>query len=476
MLLLLGGCGTDTEPQVQADVPEIRISMTCTTKKPRDLKLVNDRLSEISMDKIGCRMSLVWMEHTVNNDYHYFKDDDAIDIMSLSYSRFLDYQKKGFLMKMDNYLEHEGSQLLEVMGSGAKDFAMQDGHIYGIPKPMPDINSNGLMFSKSLLDKYHISVDDFKTFEDLEPALAKIRREEPDVIPFARNIPSGGLIQRNPIGDVLDGMLSMVEYGDESLTVKNIYETQEYEKRIFLAKRWYDMGYLGEEPAAENEMGEELVFAGKAFATEFVIRPDEVEYAKNIYQDAVEIISFDHGPYLCTQSDWAYLWTISAHCAYPKEAVKALNLLYSDKDCINTVLYGISDVHYVKNGDGTISYPKGVDSRTVGYFNNSKWLFNRMDAKLWEGMPADIMETLKNFNQTAEVSPAYGFRFDASQLTFDLEPLERVLEQYRNRLEIGMFDSEEELYEFQEQLRKAGADELTQEVQRQLDEWKQTME
>lgn len=49
---------------------------------------------------------------------------------------------------------------------------------------------------------------------------------------------------------------------------------------------------------------------------------------------------------------------ISSTTDVPEAAMKFLNLTYTDADVINLLIYGIEGRDYVKNDDGTVSYPE----------------------------------------------------------------------------------------------------------------------
>ena len=57
-----------------------------------------------------------------------------------------------------------------------------------------------------------------------------------------------------------------------------------------------------------------------------------------------------------------------------QKAMQLLDLLYTDADLINLLSYGIENIHYVIQPDGTISYPDGVTAENCGYQNTQAWI------------------------------------------------------------------------------------------------------
>lgn len=475
---LLFGCGKQDESteETQNTVPVVRMgTITNTWRDETDLEEINQELGDLTEEKAGFRLELVWVDRLDFEKYVYGLTAQQLDLFVI-YDRdyYRSYIEKGLLLNVEPYLDQYGSNILEVLTISREDLYEDDGHIYGIPKPMPDINSNGILIGTSYIQKYDMDVSTITCMEDMEEFLKVIKENEPDVTPIAPLQSTVGIISRQPIGDILDRMLSMVYFDDETLTVRNVYETPEYEEQCRLIRRWYEAGYIDPDVLTINEGGREKVYSKDTFCSEFVIRPDEVEYEKVLYGDDITIIPFDRSPVLTTNGVWEIMWCVSSSTAYPKESIKAIDLIYSDEQLINLLLYGIEGRDYVTLEDGSLDFPRGQTVEDVGYFNRAKWLFNRYRSKRWNGVSEDINEKMKQFNESAVVSPAYGFRLDYSKITFDLEPLRAVIEEYDRKLGCGVLDVDKALPEFQRKLRENGSEELIAEVQRQLDQWKKT--
>lgn len=475
LLLLCTGCKTgDVEQGLESsaapDAPVIRVM--CATQTPQeDFALVSAEAEKLGLQKIGVRIQLE--DNPASGAGFYLRETERTDLIYCSFSGYQQYADKGYLAPLDDLLEEYGEGIRTVLGEEKLELARRKGELYGVPKAMGDIECEGVMLAAKYLDKYQIDLSEVRHFEDLEPILDVIHRREPDVIPYVANIPGTPVDVRCVIGDVLAGGLAMVYYGDDSLRAVNLYETPEYEARVRLLRKWYQKGYLQRDAITNIEIGVDQVSEGNAFCTQFVIRPDEVEYAKGIYGDTAAFLALENRPHLNTESDCKYLWCVNARCEEPEAAMKVLNLLYTDSDFTNLLCYGVEGTHYVPTGNGHFTYPEGVDRGNVGYASTIKWMYNGSLQTPWEGTPLDIREQMKAFNASAVVSPAYGFQYDESRVKdVDLQEIQDVIGQYRRGLGCGMFDVNETLPVFREKLRTAGAEELVAETQRQLDQWK----
>ena len=342
--VLLSGCGRKTDNADKSDsiVPVIRMgTITNTWRDETDLEEINQAVGDLTEEKAGVRLELVWVDRLDFEKYVYGLAAQELDIFVM-YDRdyYQSYIEKGLILEVESYLDEYGQNILDVLTISKEELYEDSGHVYGIPKPMPDINSNGILMGTSYIEKYDMDVSQITCMEDMEQFLKIIKENEPDITPIVPLQSSSGIISRQPIGDVLDRMLSMVYFDDETLTVRNLYETPEYEEQCRLIRRWYEAGYIDPDVLTIHEGGREKVYGRDAFCTEFVIRPDEVEYEQSLYGEDITIVPFDTRPVLTTNGVWEIIWCVSSSTSYPEESIKAIDLIYSDEQLINLLLYG----------------------------------------------------------------------------------------------------------------------------------------
>ena len=203
---------------------------------------------------------------------------------------------------------------------------------------------------------------------------------------------------------------------------------------------------------------------------------NEVEYEKALYGDDIMIVPFDRLPVLTTNGVWEIMWCVSSSTEYPEESVKAIDLIYSDEELTDLLLYGVEQKDYVALDNGSIDFPDPYSLENAPYFNKTKWIFNRYLSKRWNGVSENINEKMRRFNESAVISPAYGFRLDYSKITVDLMPIRDLIEEYERKLGCGVLDVDTALPEFQRKLRENGSEELIAQVQDQLNQWKKQTE
>ena len=106
--------------------------------------------------------------------------------------------------------------------------------------------------------------------------------------------------------------------------------------------------------------------------------------------------------------DLSTLNAISATSEHPEEALMFLDLLYSDPEVFNALVYGIEGRHYNKTGENRVELIPNS-----GYVISSGWEFgNQFNQWLLPSQPDDLWEQTKQINANAQKSTAYGFVFD----------------------------------------------------------------
>ena len=165
-------------------------------------------------------------------------------------------------------------------------------------------------------------------------------------------------------------------------------------------------------------------------------------------------------------------WVIPVTSTEPEAAMKFMNLLYTNADLVNLMNYGVEDVHYVKNDNGTISLPEGKDASSVGYYGNlSFFIGNQYLSYVWDTYDPDTRAQSKEINDNAQYSDLIGFTFDSSEYANEISAVTNVVAEYQNALITGISDPAKALSEFRNKLDSSGMQKLVDGIQEQLDAW-----
>lgn len=264
----------------------------------------------------------------------------------------------------------------------------------------------------------------------------------------------------------------LLNNGLDDLKVVNLFASEEYEHILRMLREWYLAGYLLQDAATSPEATNVLVSNGKAAGWMSAMKPGfEEQESRNVGMDMVAVRTLQ--PVAKTDTVTNVAVGVTSNSEQPEKALQFMNLMYTDKEIANLIVWGIEGKHYVKveGQDNVITFPDGVTSDNVGYKNYGWMHGNQFLTYVFEGDDPAIYEQMNEFNQSAAKSKALGFSFDAEPVKNEVAACNNVLEQYRRALESGILDVDKVLPEFLQKLENAGINKIIEEKQRQLDEW-----
>jgi putative aldouronate transport system substrate-binding protein len=150
-----------------------------------------------------------------------------------------------------------------------------------------------------------------------------------------------------------------------------------------------------------------------------------------------------------------------------------MNLIFSDRDVINLIIYGLEGRDYVKVDADHVRYPDGQDANTVPYTAQLSCgiVGNQFIQYAMEGTNMDDLKLWDYENKNSPRSPAFGFTFDNSGVTNEVSAVQNVINEYLPGLSTGSMDPDVELPNFIAKLKAAGMDKIIADKQAQLDAW-----
>ncbi|MBB6637150.1 ABC transporter substrate-binding protein [Cohnella thailandensis] len=375
----------------------------------------------------------------------------------------------GQILPLDDLLDKYGQGAVEAVGADYLKAASLKGNVYGVPITGAYANKSGVYMRKDLVEKYNIDLASIHTMADLEPVFQTIKDNEPGMVPIGSGLVSP--LEYDRFYDRMGDRYGVLPGYDNGLKLVNLYETPEYANQVNLMHKWFKAGFINKDAATTKTTSEDMVKSGKAFAYFMASKPSMLaEETKLVGRELVEV-DLQQDAYSTTSDILIGLWTIAQQSENPERAMMLLNLLYTNSDLANLFAWGIEGKHYVKNSDGQIEYPSGVDSQSVGYNITSLTVANKLITHIFKGNESDLWDQIKAFNASASKSKALGFAFDSSSVKNEITALNNVIEQYQKIIETGTVDPADKLEEFQKKLKTAGIDKVIAEKQKQLDAW-----
>lgn len=436
-----------------------------------DLKTVQDEINKIVKEKINATVTLLPIDPGAYNQQInlMMTSNEKLDLLLTGTGMNYNLQAvKGQLVALDDLLESHGQGIKEVIPADMLEATKVDGKIYSVPNTRDWAKNYGYYVRKDLLEKYNLDLSQVKTFEDLTPIFKTIKENEPTMYPIANTTTSIANIIYGKDIDPLGDSLGVITFNDDSKVV-NLFETEEYEHAVTLAREWYEAGYVLKDSATSNDTPIGVMKAGKGAGAFAAMKPGFAEQESlGIGHDMVAVELSEAIRY--TDGATGIMMGVAKNSQNPEKAMEFLNLMFTDADVMNLLLNGVEGKHYVENEDGMLTLPEGQAERTYSQVN---WqLGNSYLTKLWEGDIPDLWDQTEAFNANSTPSPAFGFAFNADSVKTEIAAVSNVTEQYRRGLESGTLDPAKSLPEFNKKLKDAGLDKIIAEKQKQYDEWK----
>lgn len=343
------------------------------------------------------------------------------------------------------------------------------GKLYAIPVNANIYAQQMLTFNPTFLDKYDLDVSNVNELKDLEPLLQTIKDNESGVVPLSAG--SGWRIEKDfdfligntvPLGIDLNGdpkkIINPYEEGESLLplldTMHDFYKKGFVPADASTSQTAYNMDedtwFVRQETQGPYDYGDYLMqrITGK----EIISRPFS-KPAKTVAQ--ARMANF----------------VISNSSKKKEDSMKVLNLLNSDPELLNGLVYGVEGRNWEKTDEeGRIRLLEGYTDPKSGYM--SAWnLGNNAVLSIDEKVTDEQIEHKEKSIEEAEVSPLLGFNFATEDVKTEITNVNNVVAQYTAGLQTGSVDPEKVVPEYLEKLKEAGLDKIQAEAQKQFDEF-----
>lgn len=424
---------------------------------------------------------------------------DKLDVFPIQSTLASSWINMGGIYDMSEFMDSaEGKAVENALGDSLAHAGTVNGILYGFPANKEYVELGGLCMRADICDELGITEEygleknkdeydgkiyDWSVAGDI---FAKVKEAYPDMIPLYLQGSSSQMnrfIHVDQLGDNF-GVIDW-EADQESTTVVNKFETDTYKNTITMLANWYDKGYIFKDAQTDTSGSATMMKAGNTFSYVTAIKPGFlVEAAAANGMDCYAMyfgtgVESDRGTesVLFTGNACLYNTGIANNSEDPEMAFKFISALYSDSELMNLWQYGIQDVNYKLNDDGTIYFADGEDGSNYKYHQNTGWsMGNQMISYVWSdgSKSADYWDKLQTHNDWGVVSKTFGFNWDSTQYSTQITALSNALSTYRAALEtgsVGAANVESTLKELNDALYAAGLQDVMDAKQVQLDEW-----
>lgn len=470
--------------QEKKEYKEITMVLPTYGFVPDDMELVTSKMNEISIKKCGIKVNYIYtnVSELYLNCSIRLKAGEEIDLMpSMNGEELNSYISEEMISELDPYLENEGSLLYSAYPKNLWKISEKNGKHYSVCALDQGTMKEGLLIRTDVLEKIGVNEEEilsqwelkkehnYKTLDEvISPVFEKIKKS--DAV-----LKDGTKVKDMFLGIGYNGIFSQIQlinfdgFGNNfggilngGSEVVNLYETEAYKDMVEVARKWVEKGYVHPVDSQVKENTALWYETGTCFG---MFTDTSQENQKRISQkSSVETtgITLIKGKLNSTLLQIGN-WVIPSESQHKEEAVKILDLMYTDPEYVTLYVYGIEGVHYksLENGEKKI-----LSNR---YTQHLTWIFGNVRLAD-EGTTA--IESVKAAYENA-ISPLFdGFQYDDQLYHTQIEKMQKYLEKNLSELENGQCkDTETVLKELNDTLYGNGLLQVMRDKQRQLDNW-----
>jgi putative aldouronate transport system substrate-binding protein len=469
LLFVLSSAGLAAETNA---VPTIRVMFLVLTEPPADVPMVTQALNKLVEPRIGARIELLPVSQSSYLQQVNLKlaGQASVDLMVTFFDYFPAIAVKGYLLPLDDLIGRYGADITRVLGPNYLQLGRLKDKTYGVTIGST-VNRIGLIARRDVVDKLGISLDKVASLDDLEPILRAVKAAYPGLSPLAPYRVGQSLLDVYNTSDQLgDGFGVLMDNGS-TLRVVDWFESAEYAKLLRTIRAWHLAGLTLADSTTNTEEFANLLKYDRVWASIGPVNPQTESQHSQL--SGKPIISVAFTPFK-TNTTLAAVnhWVIPKNSRNPEKAVQFLNLLYSDPDIVNLLIYGIEGVHYTVGPSGIAeTIPPGSGSSGYNLSGVSWELVHQPLLRLTAGQTPRLWDLITANNQRAHRSLAFGFNYDPSPVKQATAAVRAVVKDFKVPLESGAVDPAVQLPAFIRALKEAGIDTIITEKQRQLDAW-----
>lgn len=473
----------DTSKAGASKLEPVKLTMyVIGNKDENDVNKVEEKIAELLKDDLNITLdynTISWGDYTPKMEMKAAAREEYDLAFTSNWAFHVDTNAaNGSFMPLNDdkdLMKKYAPKVIDVLGEDFWGAGRINGLNYAVPCYKEVSHAWGLMFPKEFIDRFGFDIDEINKLEDLTPWFEKLDSEG-----FFKNEGVYGmqaLLGESPLklldydqldnNDRVPGALT-IDPKDGNFTVINEWATDEFAQMCKLLYDWKKKGYIKEDAINDTDYNTDLA-AKMMFSCVKSLKPGkDGEFAGNYgYPWVQKVITAN---VMSNRESTGAMMAISTTSKNPERALMFLEKLYTDKNIINTMYFGIEGVHYEKVTENSI---KITEQGKENYNPGNNWRFgNQFINYTIDGVedPNKYSDFLK-FNKEAVPTKSLGFAFNPENVLSEISACEQVYSIYWPALCTGSEDPEKLIPKFIEELNNAGLEKVLAEKQKQLDEW-----
>ena len=440
LFLIFSGCARASEKEEKTDQEDTFVIALPVFSYLED-ETAKNKINKIMEKELGVKIDikLIDFDHYEQNVKKMIANGEQVDILVNLCNMYVEGAVRGDLLELTDLLEKEGKGILSTIGKNLMATCTMNGGIYGIPNIRDHaVRTDTYYLNREILERNQINPKEIRSLEELETVFEKIHENEPDTIVVSSNLQTlcGNDYYLSANSSYPIGVLEDEGRGDLYM---NLFESEEYRKRLEIVQRWHEKGYIQNELKSEKVVNKK----GETFAFIRCGKPGGEEEMKRL--TSKEYYELQLGEDVITQASYMiFTYGISKNTISAEKSIKILEILYQNRD-INNILKKMIPEWVLPN-----------------------LFLTDLDAECSE----NLWEEVKRFERNARKSNDIGFVFDPSSVMEEYLKVCKIYNRYRVLLENGIFEYEKLLRQMNQEMNDAGIDIVIQEKNRQYQLWK----
>lgn len=430
--------------------------------EPKELAAVVEEANKYTAEKIGVTVDIKyasWGEYGEKLSKIVQSGESYDMAFGAGINNYQDLASKGYFADL--------SELVPTVAPALWDFIPEElwqgmtisNKIIGVPAYKDSAQAQYWVWDKELVEKLGIDYENINTLEELEPALKKIKENDPSKYPLVlqglEGI-NGFMVTINKMDELLTKPYVSVSFDDPSATVVSPWEQEGVMNNLRILHKWFNEGLINPDAATLTETPKyKAVSAAQGYPHA------DADWSRSSEYPVVSHKFF--GPGYSTRTIQGSFIVVSEGSKHKEEAVKYIELINTDKYLRNLLAFGIEDQHYKKTGENTIEVLNdgyGAPAYSQGTFFNM-YVTDPAPAEKWTDLQKQLEESFS--------SPALGFTFNTEKVNNQVAACANIQAKYEPSLITGSVNPDEVVPKMLEELNKAGYQDILAEAQAQLD-------
>lgn len=462
-LFSLMGCAHTAQPQGEVEQPAITLRvLSVGSSNVKACQRISAALSKITMEKLGFKVdlqqaSMSAYDSVLSRDILLGDAPDLFCYMKPEY--LLSCVEEGYVAPLDAMIR-ESEWLNSYVAQELWDCVRVAGQTYAVPANNNVNYGLGFLARADIVQELDIDPSTVTTWDQLHDVLIKVKKAYPDVVPvvphFGQTLQNFG---QDPLGDNFGVLLD-----NNGTKVENLYASSQYAEMCQRMHQWYEEGLILEDASLTDDAAPRMMKLCNGFG--FFPRLSDNNIVSNTRSYGEELVGFELGDPIANSSSVNLGWCVASTSRYKQEAIRLVELLYTDQQAADLCIYGQEDIDYKRLDKNTVT---NIETAPADEWSTIPWGWpNRQVASAWT-LPGKNINRLPT--KGAQRSPAMGFVFDSTPVQSAVNRCKTVTDKYHNALMSGYLDPDDALPRFLMELEEAGIDDVIKEKQAQLDTW-----